>query len=74
MIKLGLVIGGVFVVWQVVSCWWYPFARCWCCKGTGRHGKKVFRDCWWCGGRGRRLRVGRWLVDGIRRRRDDGRG
>lgn len=44
------------------SCWWFPFAACWCCSGGGRHHRKdgrVFKDCWWCAGSGRRLRIGR---------------
>jgi len=44
------------------SCWWFPFANCWCCKGAGRHRRKdgkVLRDCRICKGTGKRLRIGR---------------
>jgi hypothetical protein len=49
-----------------LSCWWFPFGPCWCCKGLGRHMRgdgKAGRDCWWCKGKGRRRRVGRILYD-----------
>lgn len=68
---LGLSAG--LLLWQIGSCWWFPLANCWCCKGTGRHSRKdgkVFRECWWCGGRGRRFRLGRKVWNHFRRLRD----
>lgn len=53
------------------SCTLFPFAPCWCCKGSGKHqrgDRKVWRDCWICTGSGRRLRVGRRLWNAGRRR------
>jgi hypothetical protein len=44
------------------SCWWFPYAACWCCHGDGKHqreDRKVHRLCRWCAGTGRRLRIGR---------------
>ena len=58
---VALVVGA-----YALSCWWYPFGSCWCCKGLGRHmrdDRKVQRLCWWCKGSGRRRRVGRRLYD-----------
>jgi len=48
------------------SCWWFPFADCFCCKGKGRHtrdDRKVHRDCRWCRGSGKRLRIGRRIYN-----------
>ena len=49
------------------SCAWFPWAKCWCCGGDGKHhrkDRKVFRDCKWvCKGTGRRLRVGRRIYN-----------
>ena len=50
----------------VLSCWWLPFAPCWCCKGGGRHFRKdgkALRMCRWCKGSGRRRRIGRRFYD-----------
>jgi hypothetical protein len=55
------------------SCWWFPFARCRLCDGTGRRHsesqRRNFRPCWWCKGTGRRLRWGRRLFNALQRRR-----
>lgn len=52
-----------WIVWYLLACAFYPFARCLVCKGTGRkyqsEKRKTWRDCRWCKGRGRRRRVGR---------------
>lgn len=56
----------------IAECAWWPFARCWCCKGSGRHSRKdsrVWRDCRICRGSGRRLRIGRRIANAISRRR-----
>lgn len=54
-----------------VACWWFPFGRCWCCKGKGIHlsgNGKHFRDCKWiCKGTGRRRRTGRTVFEAVRR-------
>lgn len=68
------VLAVVLVGWAAgyaVSCWWFPFGSCWCCKGKGRHYRKdgkVFRDCKrMCKGTGRRRRVGRTVFEWARR-------
>jgi hypothetical protein len=48
------------------SCWWFPFARCLSCEGSGRRARKdgkVWRPCRRCKGSGRRMRVGRWIYN-----------
>jgi hypothetical protein len=51
----------------VAQCVFWPFGRCWMCKGSGRWYKnekrKNFRDCWWCKGAGRRLRIVRRIYN-----------
>jgi hypothetical protein len=60
-------IGGtlwLLVAVYAVSCWVWPFARCWICEGTGKRARadgRVWRPCRWCRGTGRRLRIGRRL-------------
>lgn len=52
------------------SCWWFPLAKCYCCKGLGAHARKdgkVFRPCWWCSGSGHRWRIGRRVWNFFRR-------
>ena len=59
-VVLGTVV--LAALFYAASCWWFPFARCRWCSGTGRWARsdgQVFRDCWWCGGLGRRWRIGR---------------
>jgi len=58
----------------VISCTWWPLARCHCCKGTGRHARKdgkVFRPCRWCRSTGRRWRIGRRIYNAARNRQRD---
>ena len=75
-----LVIAGVaaaVLAWYALSCWWFPLAHCWCCRGRGSHSRDdgtVYRPCggWrcWprgCGGTGRRWRVGRRVWNFFRR-------
>lgn len=62
------------VILYTASCTWWPFARCRCCDGTGRHARndgKVFRRCRWCRSTGRRLRLGRRAYNALRRRQRD---
>lgn len=75
--RATLVLAGcAWAVCYAGSCWWFPFGRCWCCKGRGAHKRrdgKVFRDCrhllgWGCGGSGRRLRIGRRVYNIIHKR------
>lgn len=60
-----LVLIGLSVAWigyYATACWWFPFRRCWCCSGTGRHHSKNgkhLRLCRWCTGSGRRVRLAR---------------
>lgn len=64
-------IGSLGLAVYALSCWWFPFGKCWCCKGSGRHYRKdgrVFRDCKrMCKGTGRRRRVGRTMFEWARR-------
>jgi hypothetical protein len=67
-IGIAAVLGLIYVV----ECWWFPFGRCWCCSGAGRHSRKdgrVWRDCRVCRGSGKRMRLGRRLFNAIQRRR-----
>lgn len=72
-----LVSAGVAVLAALLyagSCWWFPFAACWCCDGAGTHRRKdgkVFKDCWWCAGSGRRLRIGRKVFNHFNRLKKD---
>lgn len=57
-----------------LSCWWFPFRRCWCCKGRGVHRRddgQVMRPCRWCTNTGRRLRLGRRLFNRLVHARRD---
>lgn len=52
------------------SCIVFPFGRCWCCSGDGKHhrkDRKVHRRCRWCKGTGARLRIGRRMWNAARR-------
>jgi hypothetical protein len=54
-------IGVLAVVAQVVSLYFWPFAACWRCKGTGRNqgsSDRRWGECRRCKGGGRRRRVG----------------
>lgn len=73
--QLSLYAAGVVAVaaaGYALSCWVWPFARCWACEGTARRSRadgKVWRPCRWCRGTGRRLRVGRRLYNAATRLR-----
>lgn len=76
---MWLVLGGAALLWFQVhpaagvalvlaayglACWWWPYASCWCCHGSGKHRSgsgRTFRRCLVCGGRGSWFRVGRRL-------------
>lgn len=65
-----LLVGGTG--WYLIECWWYPWARCWWCRGAGKHSRQdrlVWRSCRVCRGTGSRLRVGRRLWLAMRGRR-----
>lgn len=50
----------------VFACWFWPFAACPRCKGSGRRRSptgRAFRKCPRCKGTGRRIRTGRWLFN-----------
>ncbi len=71
--SVALVVLAATLVYAV-SCTWWPFRRCWVCKGTGRRSRKdgkVFRPCRWCRGTSRRLRIGRRVFNAIRARQRD---
>lgn len=58
------VLAGFVIVWAggyAFACWFWPFARCPKCKGTGSRPSpsgKYWRNCRKCGGGGRRMRTG----------------
>jgi hypothetical protein len=71
-VRFAIVATAVVALVYTISCWWFPFAACLCCKGEGRHqrgDRKVWRLCHWCTGTGRRLRLGRRAWNAARRRR-----
>lgn len=50
---------------NVVSLYFWPFAPCWSCKGTGRNqgsNKKRYGECRRCKATGKRQRLGARLV------------
>src|SRR4051812_47426072 len=58
----GLLTAAVYAL----GCWWFPFAHCRGCGGTGkkyRDDGKVYRYHRWCAGTGRRLRIGRRIFN-----------
>jgi hypothetical protein len=58
---IGLAIGAG----NVISLYFWPFAPCWSCKGTGRNqgsNRKRYGECRRCKGTGRRQRLGARLV------------
>jgi hypothetical protein len=68
-VVIGLLAAAVYAA----SCWWFPFAACPRCHGTGKRTRgdgKVHRLCKRCDGTGRRLRVGRRVYNAYTRRRD----
>lgn len=57
------------VGWYVLACWWFPYANCWCCSGSGKHRSRsgrTFRKCRVCSGKGAGFRVGRRVWDWFR--------
>ncbi len=73
--KMTLLMIAAVVVWILYyagSCWLFPLADCFCCKGNGKHARKdrkVFRRCWWCRGSGARWRIGRRIWNYFHRKR-----
>lgn len=66
--------GAAYAGAYVATCWWWPYAFCWCCHGKGKHfrrGGRAFRDCGVCAGRGRRFRVGAVLLARAGSRREE---
>jgi hypothetical protein len=60
----------LITVGYLLSCWAWPFGHCRRCHGTGRLRAlwgRSFRLCPRCDGTGRRLRIGRHLINHIRR-------
>lgn len=60
-------LGGV--LWYAAACWWYPMAKCWWCRGAGKHTSRsgrTWRPCRVCSGRGSWFRIGRRLWDWFR--------
>ena len=51
------------------ACWWWPFAACRKCNGTGKRKSpsgRAFRICRRCKGSARRLRAGRRIFNWLR--------
>lgn len=69
------VAAAVWLAWYGFACTFWPFARCWWCKGTGRkyqnEKRKTWRPCRWCKGSGRRLRIVRWIFNYFRGKRKE---
>lgn len=62
----GTVLAGLGIAaGNIVSLYFWPFAPCWSCKGTGRNqgsNRKRYGECRRCKGAGRRQRAGARLV------------
>lgn len=74
-ILIGTALALFLLLAYPVSCWWFPFADCRVCKGTGLHrsdsNRRHSRICWWCRGARKRLRWGRRLFNALNRRRQE---
>ncbi|WP_199513125.1 hypothetical protein [Nucisporomicrobium flavum] len=58
-----------------IGCWFWPFATCRKCSGSGRRRfpfGRAFGLCRRCAGDGRRLRIGRRIINGLRELHDKG--
>lgn len=65
----GVLIAGGLPLYYLSSCAFWPYSKCWRCKGDAKHKAMWgggFRLCGWCSGTGRRLKVGRWVFNYIR--------
>lgn len=59
-----LTLAAVWVGWQILACWLWPYRACHRCSGTGKRRSpdgKSWGACRRCGGSARRLRLGRRL-------------
>jgi hypothetical protein len=67
---IGTVLTGLGLLGTYVfACWFWPYARCGRCGGTGRRQSpsgKAFRLCRRCQGSARRLRIGRRVFNYFR--------
>ncbi len=62
MIVKLVIVGLGLALLYAAECAIWPLGKCWCCSGTGKHGRddgKVWRPCRICAGKGSRIRVGR---------------
>ena len=49
-----------FLGWRLLAAWWFPYAPCRHCRGSGKHKSgKYWRPCRHCKGTSRRIRLGR---------------
>jgi hypothetical protein len=58
-----------------IGCWFWPFAACRKCSGTGKRRSpfgRAFGLCRRCDGDGRRLRIGRRIINSLRELHDKG--
>jgi hypothetical protein len=56
-----------WVGWRQLLCWWFPFAPCRRCDGSGkRRSGKYWRPCRRCKGTGRKTRLGHRIWDWTR--------
>jgi hypothetical protein len=73
---LGALIALGLILYYPTSCAFWPYARCWRCKGDGKFTAwwgKAFRLCGRCDGTGRRLRIGRRIYNHFHRLRRESR-
>lgn len=65
----GALIGVGLPLYYLTSCIFWPYTRCWRCRGDARHTAwwgGGFQLCGVCSGTGRRLKFGRWIYNFIR--------
>jgi hypothetical protein len=73
LVAAAVVAGLLWLGGYAVACLLFPFAACRRCGGDGKlrsASGRTFRLCPRCGGTGRRVRVGRIVIDHLRRTRD----
>lgn len=73
LVVVAVLVGLVWLGGYAVACLLFPFAACRRCGGDGKRRSpngRTFRLCPRCGGNGRRVRVGRIVIDHLRRASD----
>lgn len=70
------VAGLAWAICYVIACWFWPYANCRRCAGSGKRRSptgRAFRRCPRCKGTGRRLRTGRWIFNKLHVLHEDAR-